>query len=282
MVKDDETIMENDGKECFGIECRICFEPPVIPVYFVCFPCDASRVGPSCNSITRVCLTCARRYLELDVPKKQRCTEKRCLHCQTVVNPRLLNAFSAYKKDYLLMTMDSRVYDCIHDGCDFVGTQIENDHHIRSDCPHRLMYCHGCRGHCKANRMDLHIQKECQGYANCPHCQERILQKMMNQHMCDAHKLRCCHSCQRWMDESRLDFHAQEECPFRFVKCTYCNVFIMSFDLCNHYRLELEWITSERLKLNEQQQMIQNSIHHFTRIGTEIENLLTVMPCNNR
>lgn len=260
------------------IECKICFEPCVIPVSFTCFPCSQSEMGmPSCNSMTRVCLSCARRYLELDRPRRQRSDEKRCLFCRAVVNPRRLNALKSYTKDFLIMSMDPRTdYPCVHPGCPFTGTQMELDHHVREDCPLRDCTCSGCHAYIRFCDRDDHIRSGCPGYKKCRYCEERILivpRSSMDDHLVAHHQMERCSSCHMLVhtEYPGMQAHRSQYCPARILNCNLCGASVVASDMENHYRMKIDWVRGVLFQLETQASETNRLLDHYRNVLYNLE-----------
>jgi hypothetical protein len=158
------------------------------------------------NDRIRVCLFCARSYLDLHKPRNERATSRGCLVCPAAVDPRGPDAATAYKKDFLLMSMDDGVYPCFHDdeGCAFEGTRQALDRHIRDGCDYRFTACPeaSCRRNLRAKDLDEHRRVACPAYKACSECHENIRKDDEDKHMRDAH---------------------EERCPDRLVRCRLCD-----------------------------------------------------------
>lgn len=63
--------------------CPICLLDVRVPVELICFPCSKPKKTNHnhihCHSVTRVCMTCARTYLERN---KEKCNKKRTENLQ--------------------------------------------------------------------------------------------------------------------------------------------------------------------------------------------------------
>lgn len=219
------------------INCLICHEPVRIPVRFICFDCPPSPAKQTCNDTIRVCLTCARAYLELDKPKNERIPQRKCLICPTTTEPRLLNADSAYAKDFLLMSMDSKKYPCVHstDGCGFTGTQNDLDRHLRSECPYRILFCRGknCKKIILAKDKETHRRYDCAGYRLCGMCDEVFRVQQFQDHLRTAHQYKDCQFCSNCEHPSKLQEHEQQ-CPQRYGVCRFCHHPIRFMDYPAH------------------------------------------------
>lgn len=256
------------------VECKICFEPCLIPVSFTCFPCNADPGTPSCNSMTRVCLQCARKYLELDRPRRERSLQKRCILCRAVTNPRRLNAVRSYTKDYLLMTLDPRMdYECVHSECSFRGTQMEMDHHIRSDCVFRDVHCNGCHTYIRSGLLQAHVRSECPGYIQCRYCDDMILQISMDGHLSSKHQIIRCMLCNMFVhqDFPGMQTHLARDCPLRVVQCVSCGASVIANELKTHYNTKIEWVRSHIRTLEAQLKEYTFVLENYRKILYDLE-----------
>lgn len=219
------------------IICLICHEAVRVPVRFVCFPCPHTHGGQACNDMIRVCLVCARSYLELNKRRQERVHSRKCLMCRTEVNPNYLNAESAYAKDFLLMSMDTNVYPCYHSdkGCEFTGCQQELDRHMQQACGFRTMYCpeRNCRGVFLAKDLEEHQRTGCANYGTCRICSEVVHKNQIISHMMSAHQLEPCRSCGVFQPTADMAAH-YETCPERKIQCPNCHTDIRRREYHNH------------------------------------------------
>lgn len=171
------------------LDCAICKDLVSVPVRLKCFPCDTRRNGPTCNSVIRVCLSCARGYLQLNTPREERDLWRKCLVCSSFTAPPLLNAKSAYEKDYLVMSMDKRTdIECPHEGCSFTGNQNELDRHLGTECTFRVAYCQDCREFYRCDKWETHC-KTCRGWRECILCKKKLRRRDLRQHQQHDHNL---------------------------------------------------------------------------------------------
>lgn len=225
--------------ERMEIQCPICHSECRIPVRFKCFPCPNDPGKPNCSSVIRVCLSCAREYLQLNKPRSHRVEERKCLLCPAVCAPRRLNATLAYEKDFLIMTMDTNTYSCFHSeqGCDFTGRQNELDRHIQHECPHRTIFCTYCNTFYMARDMDTH-KRECSGWFLCHYCQQYVQVEKMDAHYREHHVERC-NQCGEFVSSGDLQQHKHTRCLFRNVECTLCNTRMYACLLRDHLHKHL-------------------------------------------
>lgn len=220
-------------KNNMNVICSICQDNARVPVRFTCFPCR-SEIGPSCNSISRVCLMCAREYLQLNKKRSERILYRKCITCPVTVQCSKLKAIHSYEKDYFIMSHDQRKdYPCFHDrqGCIFKGTQNELDHHIQTECSFRIISCRLCKSYYQAQEEQQHVYSCPQRFC-CFHCEEFIPLYEEKEHYL-SHDLKKCIYCHRWIATSLLEQHIIQcpECP---RECIYCNKRVQKQQMYNH------------------------------------------------
>lgn len=214
------------------IQCCICHENVRIPVRFICFPCETLPGQPSCNSITRVCLLCAREYLQLNKKRSGRITYRKCLTCPATVRCASLSAVSSYEKDFFIMSRDPKEdYSCFYDLCSFRGTHTCLAHHIQTDCPFRTISCRLCKTYFQAMDEDKHIQS-CPERFCCFCCHQYIpIHEEMDHYL--EHDLKRCNHCHQWISKPLLLQH-NDVCPECPCACVYCNKNIPRIQMHNH------------------------------------------------
>lgn len=218
-----------------NVQCCICHENVRVPVRFVCFPCKNEPGQPSCNSITRVCLACAREYLQLNKKRNDRVYSRKCLTCPVMVRCSQLSADNSYEKDFFMMSHDGKEdYHCFHEneGCHFQGTQNQLDHHIQSECPYRTISCRYCRMYYQAHEEMAHIT-ECPQRFQCFSCSEFIPIQEEKDHFLKQHHQRQCLYCRRYISIHNYEQHACE-CPERPQKCVHCQEIIAKQAMYDH------------------------------------------------
>lgn len=214
----------NKKKTWFMMEvvCSICHEDVRVPVRFNCFPCRSTSGKPSCNAVLRVCLFCARKYLELDTEQSLRPFERKCLLCSAVCSPRSIHAQQAFEKDYLWMNLDPKIYPCFHSqlGCTFQGKQNELDRHIQNECDFRIEFCVDCLQPFPFRQKDQHCSV-CSARTKCPNCSEYVLLTGIHSHLIHKHNLVYCKDCKDLVQIEHLDEH-KRVCPCRKHLCSIC------------------------------------------------------------
>lgn len=219
------------------ITCAICFEAVRIPVKLICFHCAAEHGKPKCNSIQRLCITCAREFLELNKPRNERRYAVKCLTCPAICYPSQLNAASAYEKDFLLMSIDERDdYECIHGSCGFRGTQMDLNRHLMEECPRRHVFCLACR---KSFRDDDQEHKSrCELYTGCFFCRGFVKKDMLEAHLHESHLIKTCKHCKKHVP---LHSEHEETCTERKVSCPHCFGIMKMVEFEEHKMQEIDW-----------------------------------------
>lgn len=219
------------------ITCAICFETVRIPVKLICFPCISEHGKPRCNSIQRLCITCARQFLELNKPRNERHPVVKCLTCPATCSPSRLNAVSAYEKDFLLMSIDERDdYECFHGTCGFRGSQMNLNRHLMEECPRRHVYCIACR---KSFRDDDEDHKSrCELYTRCFFCRDFVKKDGYEAHLRESHLIKACKHC-----EKHVPCHSdhEEACVEKKVRCPHCFATMKMSEFEAHRMQEIDW-----------------------------------------
>lgn len=215
-----------------NIQCCICHESVRVPVRFTCFPCKTPPGKPSCNSITRVCLACAREYLQLNKKRSERTTYRKCLTCPATVRCSNLCAMNSYEKDFLMMSYDQRDdYQCFYDQCPFRGTQNDLDHHTQSECPFRIVSCRLCKSYYQAKDEVNHIPA-CPERFCCFSCQNYVPFQEQKEHYM-GHNLKQCRYCSQWVQCDVFSQH-NSVCPDRPHDCLYCHKSLQRQKMYDH------------------------------------------------
>jgi hypothetical protein len=246
--------------------CLICHEEVRIPVSFLqpVFGCKVVPGKQWCYSTIRVCLTCARQYLELNKNSNHRIASRKCLLCPQTVNPaQLRKGHTVYQKDYMYMSMDDKIYPCLHSECSFQGTQNDLDHHLQHDCPYRSVKC-VCHNFFLFDEIQNH-QRNCIHFTKCDYCPSTpntppILLKNYSCHLKRAHGLVLCPNvgCSCILKEEVVRDHCEKECYYRQVGCNFCPSSCMYKDFSNHLLYHTQ---SQTLKIT--------TLMEETRIATE-------------
>jgi hypothetical protein len=261
------------------IECGICLHTVRVPVQLICFPCHRQAKGkPGCNAARRVCVTCARDFLQLNRPKNQRDYEKKCLMCPVKVNPRYLaSADQVYTKDYMLMSLDKKTdYTCFHEdkGCTFQGTQNELDRHLQQDCLFRMTSC-PCGKMYRLNDEATHRQT-CQYFKECPKCKELCDIDKYSQHLFEKHNLvKCAHvECDHLCSTENQIQHMEKECKFRMVPCSHCKVPMRSINLAQHIAAHIHQHQTEMdhlvTRMMECRQRLNECVDLYAAVSTKL------------
>lgn len=229
-----------------------------IPVRLVCFPCGQDRTRPTCYSMQRVCLTCARQYLQLDVPAERRNTSIKCLFCTETCCPRELYAEIAYEKDFFFMSLDSRSdYRCpLRGDCLFVGTHQQLDVHVHTECSYRKIFC----VHCMDYFMDCDREHKfaCRGLEICRYCHVFFPTTEMEKHLSQIHHFKYCSFCKDVI--STEDTCHESSCPYRYVTCLYCQSKMRYVMYPKHRQEEISETKKEMTRLEEHTQRLKDII----------------------
>lgn len=241
--------------------CIICYQRVRVPVRFICFPCKHTHGRPTCNSMIRVCLMCAREYLQLTKYRYERDNQRKCLTCPAKTVLYRLNATNAYEKDFLMMRNDSCAdYSCFNSekGCNFHGTQNQLDNHNQNDCEYRIVLCLHCRLTYQFNEKEEHYLI-CEGKKTCDHCEKRIVKSDYLYHLKNDHNMTTCYYCDLSILVSELSHHL-ENCLDRPYRCDECRRIMVYRLKDTHLKQHLhEWanqIINLRLKIQHVNSLI--------------------------
>uniref|UniRef100_A0A6C0D120 TRAF-type domain-containing protein n=1 Tax=viral metagenome TaxID=1070528 RepID=A0A6C0D120_9ZZZZ len=241
--------------------CLICHEEVRVPVSFFqsVFGCKATPGKRWCYSTVRTCLTCAREYLQLNKNFNQRIETRKCLLCTQTINPQQLQkSCMIYAKDYMYMSMDDKIYPCLHSECSFQGTQSDLDRHLQEECCYRSIKC-VCHNFFRFNELEAH-QRQCQHYKHCEYCPSTqtvpILLKNYDAHLKRAHGLVVCPNlgCRSMLklDTSEQQDHIQKECVYRVVGCNFCTSSCMYKEYSNHLLMHTKSQSTKIISLMEE------------------------------
>lgn len=244
------------------IQCFICLQPVCVPIKIIAFPCIEQIGKPTCHDIQRACLCCARTFLELNKPQALRSNTKKCPFCPALCNPMLLNAWKAYRKDYLLMSIFNEKINCPYkvEGCPYQDFHMGIDKHLQSQCGFRYTKC-SCGEFIKINLLSSH-SKTCKDYSICNFCNESIHYDFMYSHIENKHYQKKCMYCQTFFTLSEINVHVHE-CPLKPIECQYCHLFFFQKNYKNHIYYEYE----------KQQQIIETTIKRL-RLEQEKLNMI--------
>lgn len=219
------------------MDCLICHNSVRIPVRFMCFKCQGDGIGrPVCNSVIRVCLFCAREYLQLNRRRHEREQQKKCLTCSATVHLPSLYASKAYEKDFLLMSLDKKSdYACPHaeQGCLFTGCQNDLDRHIMTSCSFREKKCKFCPSFYAANREEAH-KMICPNHELCSQCVTYIPTIEKEEHDLVVHQTRKCLFCEENVPTVDYVAHSTSVCPRRPDCCPFCSLWVMHCTMEDH------------------------------------------------
>lgn len=215
--------------------CEICFHICKLPVKLTCFPCyRPSKLH--CHSIKRFCYTCARTFLEMDRPRLERSTAKKCTYCDSTVDLQMLRANECFEKDFFIMSLDTTQHSCVHAGCEFKGTQNDLNRHLGT-CEFIPRRCRGCGLFMLDKEMEAHTSN-CSGRQQCPECRLYILETQFHRHLLQEHSVKQCEYCDVIVAENDLEEHLQFDCSYEPIECDFCTAVYSSGDevqhLCDH------------------------------------------------
>lgn len=247
------------------IQCEICLQECKIPVKIICFPCSFNHSKINCYSMKRFCLKCVRSYFELHLEKNERMEYKRCLYCQSYVNPQILSSRQIYEKDFLIMSFDSSIYNCIHDKCDFKGTQLEINQHLKNCC-YTILKCKECDEKYQYMNHIQHLQS-CSWHIVCDICEEYVPYRLYDKHLNDQHEMQTCYYCDEIILNQNMLHHINDECEYRPIKCKYCIDYYEMMNEKEHLHKHLQNKNNYKSYLLSKYEKIENECH-------ELENLL--------
>jgi hypothetical protein len=217
----------------------------------------------------RVCLCCAREYLQLNKPFIERLEHRKCLLCEATVELSKLNAKNSYKKDYMLMKIiKGDDFKCFHDECPFEGAQLDLEKHMTSDCQYRQISCTGRSTWSKCRKFYVYKDEKehrasCRFFEKCEKCDEHVVKIDMKIHMVTQHGLKECIHCSNLFDTNVVMDH-QLVCPEKLMSCTYCGI----YHKYNKFKVHL----LEHIKtLTDTQEQITQNIKLIT---TQLEEIL--------
>lgn len=246
-------------------QCPICHDVARVPTRITCFPCVKPKRGPACNSLTRVCWTCARRFLELDRPKHQRSNEsKRCLTCPAQVHTSLLDEEDALDVDYITMTRDDNIdYACPwNDACSFRGSQQALETHLLDACPSRPHTCPLCNEWMRCDQASQHVAT-CSACTTCVLCADRLPHIQVPQHMHDVHERTWCNQCCVWIPAVHMERHLAHECPQRLLTCPVCVTAVRAIEWVQHLATDEMNISRQ---MNHAMTRLQNCTQDLQRL----------------
>ena len=245
--------------------CSICLDETLIPVELTVFPCCSSQER-NCYSFKRLCESCVKIYLELDVKLEQRSTFKKCLFCNSCINPRdIVN--KPYKKDFLLMSMDTRVLKC--KDCEFQGTHLELEKHLEKNCPQKIIECFCNISGTREKIESSSHRKVCCFFKQCLICLEYIYCNDFEKHLSLEHKMFHCQLCQK-PTMTPLDLHIQEECSLRVVNCKHCPKKLIANVYLDHI---VEHIHDSKLRLSLIDDLKVKEMDMFHRLSLEVQKM---------
>lgn len=238
------------------VQCCLCLGEVLVPVKTKAFDCQRLPGKPSCHDVNRICLLCASKFFHLNTPVRMRPNYLKCLFCPATCDPRVLNAESAYEKDFMLMSLLTRKdIPCFHSdlGCTFKGNQNEMDRHIQDECVHRITKCQ-CGTFHKVIDTPEHY-KECRYYKQCPCCKDWKHVDVMVKHVELDHYSKFCAHCHKVYFIHTIAEHVLT-CTMRLVNCDFCNNHVMYSKMGEHLMFH---ITTASQKMKNCMEQLKNA-----------------------
>lgn len=216
------------------LQCYICHDRVRIPVRFTCFPCPKTN-QPSCNSMIRVCIQCAKEYLQLNKAVAKRTATRKCLVCPSTIQCKDIRLLGSFEKDYLVMRFDKDDdYACFHEdkGCGFKGTQVALDHHLQQECQFREVSCKHCKKIYFFPNEEKH-KARCAAQTRCKYCSEFVPIRELEDHVLTVHGLTRCKDCSIYVPTHSIKDHANK-CPFHKEQCPHCKGKVLAQEFQSH------------------------------------------------
>lgn len=248
-----------------NLECTICLENVFIPVELLTFPCSKNN-RINCYSFHRICEKCAIHFLELDKQNSDRKKEIKCLFCDEKINPQLLTQ-KPYKKDFLLMSMDNKIYNCQY--CEFKGKHLEMNNHLETVC---MNYPLECLCGIKDKRVVILSDEHkitCSFYKMCFVCQSLFPVHEFNNHLLTIHSMYECNVCGKPTIKDILD-HIQNECSHRIIHCNHCSSNVIAYTYLDHL---IDHTRDCKIRIELIKDIMAKELEIYHRYKIEIENL---------
>lgn len=245
--------------------CNICLEDVVIPVEITVFRCGQSHER-NCYSFHRQCEKCVISYLELDKKPQFRSSLKKCLFCDETINPREIME-DAYKKDFLFMSIDSRMISCSL--CEFEGSHLDLEKHATKECKNQMKECPcGLRDKRSIVLSEDH-KKDCCFFKECLVCHCFIYIADMEKHYALLHRMEVCNICSKPTSLSLLE-HKNQECPMRNLQCRHCHSKMMAHQYIDHV---MDHASESKNRLTLLTDVLQKENKLYQRYTQEIRDL---------
>ena len=245
--------------------CMLCLEKVSIPVEILAFPC-CKKESKNPYSMTRYCEACVIRFLELDKKISERSPTIKCLFgdCEIVEGGASNPTQHSYKKDYMLMSMDTDGHTCPLCSV-WKGTHLDLEKHVHKECSQREQTCE-CGGRFFGPDWDLH-KKECDFFKMCPVCEEMVCRVDLTTHLQTEHSMIVCTSCEQATTSSIAE-HLKDECGMRIIKCDYCSFKTLAKNYLDHLMGHAQRC-KERFALL--QDMISTETAMFDRLSCDLK-----------
>jgi hypothetical protein len=217
-------------------KCAICLEKVFIPVELICFQCSKTN-EINCHSFNRVCEKCVIDYLSLDKHAQDRDSIKKCIYCDSVINPQKI-VESPYKIDFLLMSLDND-HEVMCPFCNqYCSTHINVYKHLQKDCYEYKIHCI-CGFYDSRKYIDSSHKKKCCFFKECIECHNWIYIKDYDKHIQSEHNKNYCNICSRTTLLERIE-HIESECIYRLIQCKYCDKKLMAETFLDHLIVHLD------------------------------------------
>jgi hypothetical protein len=225
-------------------KCPICLEKVFIPVELTSFNC--SKINEiNCHSFNRICEECVIDYLELNINSDKRSITKKCMYCETLINPQELIDIP-YKIDFLLMSLDTEIINCNY--CkEFKGNHLEIFKHVKQTCNKFKIKCECGMNEDREYILSNFHKENCCFYKKCQDCNEYIIIQEFDNHIKNIHDKNCCNICNK-LTLLELNEHLYSECIYRLIQCRYCDQKLIGSTFIEHLIKHLNE-SKERLNL---------------------------------
>lgn len=248
--------------------CSICLDDVIIPVEITIFPC-CNNHERNCYSFKRLCESCVLRYLELELKVKDRSFYKKCLFCDSYINPQEIVGKS-YKKDYMFMSMDTRILQCKN--CDFKGSHLDLEKHVEKDCSKKLTECFCNVIDTREILESPEHRKTCCFFKQCLICNEFVYCNDLEKHLGILHNMINCGLCQKPTTLS-INLHLKNECPMRLIKCKHCSETLIANLYLDHL---IEHTNDCKKRLSLLQDLKIKEMDLFSILSKDIQNIYEV------
>lgn len=243
-------------------KCIICYETVLLPVQMICFSCH-SDTDIHCNTFCRICLRCAKKFLQLDLSWTEREFYKKCFFCAGTVVIYNLMEKDAFQFDYTWMQLDN---DSLHN-CPFCHQP--NFSHI--GLLRHLKICDQYTVTCECGitleRKDfLFHYAGCPYYEFCSSCSRYLIKTEMDKHQLDLHFNIKCFMCKQYYQSDMMENHLKSYCSHRLLRCHLCNQMVRFYQMETHWNMHEEKILKEINHLKYQLWLKMKEYQLFRRL----------------